>query len=1387
MRRVFLIIIYIIYTPFVFSQQPYNPKVLKYSFKNGLSYGFITDIVQDDNGFMWFATEDGLNRFDGINFKVFKHNATNPYGLPSNYISLMFKDADGDIWISSRQGIYGFDPNTEKFLKFKPGTNTLINNVSCISSGGKNIVWFSTFDAGVFSYNKLTHQFKNYLPKNQSWLALNLVSNIFQDSKGLLWQGADGILSVYKVRNGILQNEVSSQIPLNLIPGGRVNSIIEDHHSNVWIATSKGLAVYDRAQNKVHVFEGAKYQLRSNYFSSLLEDNNNNLLIGLQDGGLYRLDLEKAVASGFKDVTIDAIKTDDNFNLTERTVYRLYLDKDKNVWAGTYGDGIYLLGNVPEKFKKFQNKLTGAFSAGYLRYYGMCMDNEGYLWLGTDGDGIYKKKPNGEVVKHYYADDKNAPLRNVAILCAYKSQNNDLWFGSYANGLFKYDKKNDRFINYTHNVKDPESLCSNDVRTIYEDSENNLWLGTNGGGISVLPKGKSSFINYAEKNNILPGNNIRAICGDKKGTVYIGTYGAGLLCYDKGRHKFTGCFNKSQTDKYLPSNVIYSLKCYENKLLIGTESDGLISYDLTTKEVRKYTKNDELANNTINSIERDANGNIWVSTNKGLSKIENGSRSVLNYDVSNGLQTGHFSPNSSMYSSEYKFMCFGGTEGYNIFFPDDVKRSGFKPKVIITGLQLFNKDVEVGEKDHILSKVINKSEQIVLKPAQSVFSIQYVALNYVYSRKSEFAYQLKGLDKSWNYVQTQKSATYRYLEPGDYVFKVKASNQDGVWFNDYVAINIRILPPWYKTWYAYLFYILSVIALIYYYLRYKNNQAKFKYDIKLAQITAEKEKELNEKKLSFFTNISHEFRTPLTLIINPVKEMLSGKGQTGEDLSNMQVVYRNAKRLLSLTDQLLLFRKADSGEDKLKIVKLDIVDLCREVVLYFSYQAKVKNIQVYFNSDSEAIDVYADREKMEIVFFNLISNALKFTPDNGNVSCSISENSDSVTIKIKDSGYGISKEIGEKLFDRFFQIQNISQSQGGGFGIGLYLVKTFIDNHKGCICYESQEARGSTFSIMLLKGKKHLGNSLIFEDTAEPSVFLEELMDDEAMAEESESLNQVPADAYHALVSSKKVLLIIEDNYRIRQYIVQIFRDDYEVFETDNAKDGYDMICKFMPNLVISDVMMNGLSGIDLCRRVKDDASLNHIPVILLTANTLPEIRLKGIECGADDYITKPFEKEVLVARVNGLIKSHENLHKYFYNAITLKSDDPKIPAEYKEFLEKCMVIVESHLEDEQFSIKNLSDEIGMSHSNLYKKIKAISGGSANEFIRYIRLRKAAEIMLNTDCTVAEAAYKVGINNAKYFREQFSRLFGINPSEYIKKHREQFNQVSKHFVTKTKR
>ncbi len=1365
-------------TAFLFgsAQSLSTKKVTRYSLKDGLSFGIINSITQDDKGFIWFATGDGLNRFDGTNFKVFKFEPNNPYSLPSNYVQTIYKDAQGDIWISSRRGIYQFDTNRERFKKFNPPCvqPTCLNNVNSIFENNKDQLWFSCGAFGFSSYNKKNNFFKTYTKKELPGFSGDLlVTHIIEDAYGLLWVGTrDAGLNVFSTKDGKVIKNLNNQFPLNLIPQGLITCIYEDHNHDIWIATSKGLALYRRKENDFHVFLGSIYKLRSSYFYSLLEDDHKNLLVGLHDGGLYNIDLEKAEKSSYKEVTIDPVKSEDNYSITARTVQTLFQDRDKNIWAGTYGDGIYMLSSVPEKFKKFQNKLTDAYGISFLRYSGMCADDEGYLWLGTDGDGIYKKNLNGEVVKYYRANGQKGSLTDNNILCAYKDHSNTLWFGSYSHGLFRYNKRTDSFTNFIHKTDDPTSISLNDVRAILEDSKNNLWIGTNGGGLSLLPAGSNKFINYNPQNSSISSDYIRALAEDKYGNLIVGTHASGLKYYIKNQNKFINYFSRAQSEKYLPGHFIYSLYLDKNEnLYIGTEGDGLVLYE--NKKFKRYTEKDGLADNTVNAIQKDEAGNIWISTNKGLSRIDTHTNKIINYDNSDGLQAGQFNPGSSVYCSKNKFMVFGGTEGYNIFYPAQVKQNLFKPKVLITDLQLFGKEVELGRKDNILSEVINESSQITLKPDQSVFSIQYVALNYAYAEKSQFAYKLVGLEKDWNYVKNQRSVTYRYLPPGDYTFKVKAANQDGVWFDNYASLKIKILPPLYKTWWAFLSYFLVTAALIYYYLLYRNKQARLKYEVKIAQMSAEKEKELNERKLSFFTNISHEFRTPLTLIINPVKELLFGPEEKSSDTSSLHIVYRNSRRLLSLVDQLLLFRKADSEADRLKIVKLNIVRLFKEVFLCFSHQAKSKSIRFDFFSEAEIIEVFADREKIEIALFNLISNALKFTPDRGTVNCWIYETDTLVNIEIKDSGRGIDETIGEQLFNKFYQVQN---ELNGGFGIGLYLVKMFIENHKGHISYQSIKGVGTTFKVSLLKGKEHLMPNFIFEDVAETSVFLDELIESyEEIPQNNKDSNFVKSKKSAPLNFESKSMLIVEDNTQIRQYLKQIFSADFEIFEAANGSEGLDMVYQFLPDIIISDVMMQGLSGIELCSRVKEDPALSHIPVLLLTGSSSPEIKLKGIEGGADDYISKPFEKELLVARVNGILKSKNNLQKYFYNEITLKSNDLKIPADYKEFLAECIKVVEDNLTDSDFCIKTLADEIGMSHSNLYKKIRSISGQSANGFIRFIRLRKAAEMFLSTDCTISEAAYKVGINDPKYFREQFSKLFGINPSEYIKKFRVPFH------------
>jgi signal transduction histidine kinase/DNA-binding response OmpR family regulator len=593
-----------------------------------------------------------------------------------------------------------------------------------------------------------------------------------------------------------------------------------------------------------------------------------------------------------------------------------------------------------------------------------------------------------------------------------------------------------------------------------------------------------------------------------------------------------------------------------------------------------------------------------------------------------------------------------------------------------------------------------------------------------------------------------------------------------------------ILPPWYRTWWAYLIYGICVAGLILVYIKYTKTKERLRYEIKLAHLETEKEKELIERKLSFFTHITHEFRTPLTLIINPVKELLAKK-EKGDKNESLPFVYRNAQRLLSLVDQLLLFRKSESGSDELKLMPVDIVELAREVYLCFVQGARAKKINYRFElpasgasgcgpSASGGLSLYLDQEKIEIALYNLLSNALKYTEEGGEVIFAIEETSQQVNIKVSDNGLGIPEEVGDQLFDKFYQIRRKETTSISGFGIGLYLVRQFVTAHKGRISYHSEPGKGTSFLLEFLKGKDHLsGKTILEENSGHSSLFQEIAMEPKEEKEKKAGIQ---------LVSDHSSLLIVDDDPQMLSYIGQIFEGQFILFKALSGEEGLLQARRHRPDLIISDVHMEGISGIELCETVKNDPLLSQTPVILLTAAASANSKLEGVKHGADDYVTKPFDKELLIARVAALLKSRNRLQRYFYNEITLSSNPVRISEEYKEFLDRCIAIVEKNLGEDDFTIKKLSQEMGMSHSNLYQRVKEISGQSVSGFIRFIRLRKAAGLFIDTDCNVNEAALQVGINDGKYFREQFHKLFGLNPSEYIKKYRKVFS--GKYLVNK---
>ncbi|MEO8950011.1 MAG: ATP-binding protein, partial [Mucilaginibacter sp.] len=851
-----------------------------------------------------------------------------------------------------------------------------------------------------------------------------------------------------------------------------------------------------------------------------------------------------------------------------------------------------------------------------------------------------------------------------------------------------------------------------------------------------------------------------ALCQDQDGILWAGDY-TRLVKIDIDR--------KNYRYFYLGQPIRAILADDKHHLWLGTEGGGLVWYNTRTNTYKRYTEADGLPNNSVLNILADGQHNLWCSTYNGLSKFNTTTGRFTNYFAADGLQSNQFNYNAALKLNNGQ-MLFGGLEGFTLFHPDSIKSYVHDPTLQLTGIKVNNRAVD-GNMAYSHIGPVYDLKKITIPFSEATVTVNYTALEYSFPDKITYAYYLEGWDHNWNYVGTLKTAYYTRLNEGHYILKIKATNTAGVWSSKPLVVLLTVLPPWYRTWWAYLFYLGAFCAITYRFWLYSIKQTRLQYEVRIAGLTVEREKEINEKKLAFFTNISHEFRTPLTLIINPLKDLLN---QSEENKEELTLVYRNAKRLIGMVDHLLLFRKAESENMVLHLAGFNFTELCKDVYTCFTHQAKIKQITYVFDSENSALILYVDREKIETALFNLIANALKFTPAGGTVQVHIKEDTGRVYVEIADTGIGIDADVGEKLFDKFYQVKDTG-SLKTGFGIGLNLVKTFIESHEGSITYQSRTGGGATFILSLPKNHdKH--PQLSVETGNERSSYLIEQLPFEG----DSTVLSGQITGLELLLSDHQSILVIDDNAEIRNYIKKIFAAEYTVLEAGDGQLGLDIIKKQLPDVVISDIVMPNLSGLELCHILKQDSALSHIPIILLAGESTADTRLQGIEEGAVDFLTKPFDKDILVARVKGTIKNKRELQAYFYNEVTLKNGGQNISEEYKDFLYHCIAIIESSLMDPGLEVSMIAEKMGMSHSALYKKIKQMTGQSLNSFIRFIRLRKAAEIMIHTNCNVNEAAFRVGFNDIKYFRVHFYKQFGLNPSEFIKRHRSAFQKSYKY-------
>jgi signal transduction histidine kinase/DNA-binding response OmpR family regulator len=942
--------------------------------------------------------------------------------------------------------------------------------------------------------------------------------------------------------------------------------------------------------------------------------------------------------------------------------------------------------------------------------------------------------------------------------------------------------------------------------SIAEDQSGRLWIGTYYGGLNKFEKQSESFTNYKnipDDPNSIGSNTISWFFLDRSGTFWIGTYSGGLFSLEPNEDKFLHYNFSNDPKKIFPSNITSLYEDNSKILWFGTGGQGLFKFNRANGKTKIYTIEDGSPSNYIAGILEDNSGNLWLSSDKGLSKFNPTTEYFRHYDVEDGLQGNEFEE-SAYCKSLTGELIFGGKNGFNIFYPDSIKDNTHIPPVFITDFYLFNKPVQIGYDSLsdriILSKSLIESEEIELNFDDKVFSFEFAALDFHAPNKNKYAYIMEGFDKDWTYIDANyRLVTYTNLDPGEYTFRVRGSNNDGIWNEAGTSIKIIILPPWWQTNWAYLIYILLIGSIIYFTWKAQLKRIRTKHEYEMSRFEAQKLHEVDELKSRFFTNISHEFRTPLTLILGPVKTMIE-KLNEGKMKDDLGMVHRNANKLLELVNQLLDISKLESGNMKLQTIPLNMIPLLKALVLSFTSYAERKRITLKFNSFEDELIVYIDKDKIEKIITNILSNAFKFTPDGGRIEVNVSlpkpktppkEGTSTsslsppgrgteevghktetpirfVEISISDTGVGIPKEKISKIFDRFYQVDGSHTREQEGTGIGLSLTKELVELHKGKIEVKSEEGKGTTFTVSIPLGKEHLDSEEIIE--------IEKKYEKEKAAaeygEDFEKKNEHKVDIEFFGKESFPLLLIVEDNLDVRNYIKDNLKREYRILEAVDGEDGWNKSVESAeggPDLIVSDVMMPRMDGFKFCEKLKTDERTSHIPLILLTAKAAKEDKLEGYETGADEYIMKPFEPDELRARIKNLIEQRKRLHEHFRRKGMFDTETSNITSIDKKFLQKIYDVITQHISDSSFGVEALADSIAVSRSVLHKKLVSLTGEPPVELIRRIRLNRAVELIEKKFGNLSEIALEVGFTNPAYFSDCFRKHFGVSPSQYERK------------------
>lgn len=1342
MRKIF--VLWLLLLPVVSLAQPYTVKQL--GIEKGLSNNYVVSIAQDKQGFLWFATEEGLNKFDGTRFITYlKNEDLTRQGITGNELNCLLDDPqDSILWIGTqRAGLNAYDYVNNTFLCYRHDDENpeslITDDVTKIVAATDGNLWITTYWRGVDYFDKKAGKFIHYNTQTVPGLASDNIWSVVDGGDGKLYMGhVHHGFSVLSLKDKKVKNFMyDPEDPVSL-PGNGVTCIYKDLSGNIWLGTDRGLALFNpEAENFIH-FHHSEDGVPHTVFD-IRQFDGNKLWIAMEFGGIAILDLTQRMFLSPDQVRFQYIKEgDDEYSLSNSTVRCLFQDSFKNVWAGMWGGGINFLSHESSYFNVYSYSPIqhSGSSLNNKTASSVCVARDGKLWIGTDGGGInvFDKGKRVAVYKEETGD-----LTDNSIQAALCDSEGNLWFGSFMGGVDFYDVKKKSF----HQIF-PKDKTGEDVRALYEDAEY-VWIGTSNGIYKVRLHDKGIADHYTVENNL-----VRCISKDNLNRLWIGTFGGGLGVFDEHFQ----CVKLFNVTSLFPSNTINTVYMdSQNRMWIGT-GEGLVCFPSSQSwDYKVYRSEEGLSNVHIRAITEDNHGNIWVSTNKGISCLLKDKEVFYNYDHWDNVPMGNFM-SGSVAEAKDGTLYFGSINGLCRFNPDQVLEKRESPAAIITEMRIFGPLRDTDSNEKVMA--LEGQSEVRLSYMQNNFSVTFNIQNYALADQVEYAYMLKGLENSWYTVTDPNNVTFRNIPPGNYCFQVKTRIRNQEWADEIASLDIRIDPPVWLTWWAKLFYILSGVSVLYFILHAYKKKLDMESLYELEKKNHEHEQELNNERLRFYTNITHELRTPLTLILGPLEDMQKSNSLSGKDSQKISVIHQSAIRLLNLINQILEFRKTETQNKKLCVSRDNLAALVHEIGLKYKELNRKPEIDFCLEIEQEDMSLFFDKEVVTIILDNLISNAIKYT-EKGTITLGLHQvvrnNIHHTEISVSDTGFGIAPDALPHIFDRYYQ--EGSEHQASGTGIGLALVKNLVVLHEGEIRVESSLNVGSTFYVSLLTDNTY--PHVLHADSTEKT--------SDEKDEKEENIEPVH--------SGKRILLIVEDNRDICDYIVESFSDDFEVRTAANGEQGLEQALGCIPDIIVSDIMMPVMNGIVMCRKLKEDLRTSHIPIILLTAKDSLQDKEEGYQVGADSYLTKPFSATLLHSRIHNLLESRKLLAERFNtNSILIDKRAAVTESMNKldnEFLEKINKLIEDRLSSEKIDIGYLSDAMCMSNSTLYRKMKALTGLSTNEYIRKIKMQYAERLLLEGKYNISEVAFKVGINSTVYFRQCFKDEFGMAPSDYLKK------------------